>query len=85
MRLEWHTYPLHPPPPPPPRIDGPNVAYFGHGKVHYSQVKFVLEELERMGERPLVVMPQKYTAPKFNVNYGVQQELSERDLDVLKE
>lgn len=67
------------------RKDGPNVAYFGHGFVHYSQVKFVVEALERMNERPLVVMPQKYTAPKFNVNFGSTQELSEQDLAVLKE
>lgn len=65
--------------------DGPNVAYFGHGNVHYSQVKFVVDELERMSERPLVVMPLKYTAPRFNVNYGSTQELSDRDLAVLKE
>lgn len=65
--------------------DGANVAYFGHGKVHYSQVKFVVEELERMNEKPLVLMPQKYTALKFNVNRGSTQELSGRDLNVLKE
>ena len=65
--------------------DGANVAYYGHGKVHYSQVNFVVKELERMNERPLVIMPQKYTAPKFNVNLGSTQELSDRDLTVLKE
>lgn len=65
--------------------DGANVAYHGHGTVHYSQVKFVVDELERMNETPLVIMPQKYTAPKFNINYGSKQELTERDMEVLKE
>lgn len=53
--------------------------------MHYSQVKLVVDALERMNEKPLVIMPQKYTAPKFNVNYGLMQELSDRDLAVLKE
>lgn len=66
-----------------PQTDGPNCAYFGHGTFHYSQVKHVVDELERMNERPLVVMPQKYTYPKFNLNIGITQELSERDLEVM--
>jgi hypothetical protein len=66
------------------RQDGANVAYFQHGDVHYSQVKVVVDELERMNERPLVIIPQKYTAPKFHTNYAVQ-ELSDRDLEVLNE
>ena len=65
--------------------DGANVAYYGHGKVHYSQVNSVVRELESMDERPLVIMPEKYTAPKFNVNIGSTQELTDRDLTVLKE
>jgi hypothetical protein len=44
----------------------------------------VVDELERMNEHPLVIMPQKYTAPKFHANHK-QQELSGRDLEVLNE
>ena len=64
-------------------VDGPNVAYFGHGDVHYSQVKLVVEELERMGEKPLVIMPQKYVAPSFRLSVGALQELSEREQEVV--
>jgi hypothetical protein len=65
-------------------VDGPNVGYFGHGDVHYSQVRLVVEQLERMGERPLVIMPQKYTAPKFWLNgLGYSQELTKAEREIL--
>jgi hypothetical protein len=66
-------------------IDGPNVAYFGHGNVHYSQVQCTVQELEKMGERPLVVMPQKYMSPSFWVaGLSFTQELSQNDLDIIE-
>ena len=66
-------------------MDGPNIAYYGHGDVHYRQIELVLEELERLGERPLVVMPQKYTAQSFWVaGLGFTQELSEKDMSIIK-
>lgn len=65
--------------------DGPNVAYFGHGTIHYSQVLCVVKQLELMNENPLVVMPKKYTTHKFRVNYGSTQELSDRDVAALNE
>lgn len=66
-------------------VDGPNVAYFGHSDVRYSQVKSVVKELEKMNEQPLVVMPQKYVAPKFHLGLGYIQELGEKDLLVMNE
>jgi hypothetical protein len=70
-------------------VDGPNVAYFGHGNVHYSQVWEVVQELQRLGERPLVVMPQKYLSRTFWLSgLGKVQELNDEDqaiIDKLKD
>jgi hypothetical protein len=66
-------------------IDGPNVAYYGHGDVRWSQVEQVLNKLEQMGENPLVIMPQKYLSPKFYIaSLGRTQELSKEDLAFAK-
>ena len=65
-------------------VDGPNVAYAGHGDVHYSQVLLVVEELERLGERPLVIMPSKYVSKQFYVTgLGGVQTLGQKDLDTM--
>ena len=63
--------------------DGPNVAYFGHGMVRYSQVLKVVEELERLGERPLVIMPRKYVSTTFRLGHGVVQQLTPDALNVI--
>jgi pentatricopeptide repeat protein len=66
-------------------VDGPNVAYFGHSSVQYKQVQEVVNELERMGERPLVIMPQKYFAKSFRLT-GVDnsiQQLSQTDVEIM--
>jgi pentatricopeptide repeat protein len=66
-------------------IDGPNVAYYGHGDVRWNQVEQVFNTLEQMGENPLVIMPQKYMSPKFYLSsLGRTQELSEADLAFIK-
>lgn len=65
-------------------VDGANVAYFGHGNVHYSQLKCMVDTLEQKNERPLVIMPKKYVAPKFRVSYGSMQELTPKELDIIK-
>ena len=65
-------------------IDGPNVGYFGHGNVHYSQVQKMVAKLEAMNERPLVIMPVKYTKSQFKASTGLQV-LKERELNVLNE
>lgn len=65
-------------------VDGPNVGYFGHGDVHYSQVRLVVEQLESMGEKPLVIMPQKYAAPSFWLaGLGYNQVLSPDEIGIM--
>jgi len=51
-------------------IDGPNVAYFGSGRVNLHQLQRMVNELEEQGEHPLVVMPEKYTRKKFYLRAG---------------
>ncbi|GKY92606.1 hypothetical protein MPSEU_000230700 [Mayamaea pseudoterrestris] len=65
-------------------IDGPNVAYYGHGDIHYSQVMTVYDKLEQMGEKPLIIMPEKYTGKKFAVPMGGWQELSQKEADIVQ-
>lgn len=59
------------------------MAYYGHSNVHYSSLKKVVEKLESMGERPLVVMPEKYTWKKFYVRPRYYQKLTEKDVEVI--
>jgi hypothetical protein len=63
--------------------DGANVAYYGHSNVHYSSLKKVVEKLESMGERPLVVMPEKYTLNSFACRPNFYQKLTQKDQDVI--
>ena len=65
-------------------VDGPNVAYFGYHHVNYCTLKLVVEKLEAIGERPLVVMPYKYVQPKFHISRTNVQVLSEQDWDVIE-
>eukprot|EP00633_Aureoumbra_lagunensis_P004774 CAMPEP_0197317738 /NCGR_PEP_ID=MMETSP0891-20130614/48297_1 /TAXON_ID=44058 ORGANISM="Aureoumbra lagunensis, Strain CCMP1510" /NCGR_SAMPLE_ID=MMETSP0891 /ASSEMBLY_ACC=CAM_ASM_000534 /LENGTH=504 /DNA_ID=CAMNT_0042807877 /DNA_START=242 /DNA_END=1756 /DNA_ORIENTATION=+ len=48
-------------------IDGPNVAYhnqnFQGGGFNIQQLVLVVHELERLGHRPLIIMPSKYCEP----------------------
>lgn len=63
-----------------------HLAFFGHGNVHYSQLKLVVDKLEGMGENPLIIMPQKYVAPKFWLSIvGYTQELSEPELAIMND
>jgi len=64
-------------------VDGANVAYFGLGSVNYHQVKLMVDALEKMGETPLVIMPQKYTQKKFYLRQGYVQELTQAQLDII--
>jgi RluA family pseudouridine synthase len=67
-------------------IDGPNVAYFGHPVLHYSQIARMVEHLEKLGERPLVTMPFKYCQSSFYVTtINQEQTLSNRDLEVISD
>jgi hypothetical protein len=64
-------------------LDGPNVAYFGNPELHYSQVQLVVDELKKMGETPLVTMPSKYVAKRFQLSSGRLQELSTREIQIM--
>lgn len=65
-------------------IDGPNIAYFGHAVLRYSQVEKMVQKLESLGERPLVTMPHKYCQSTFYVaSINQAQRLSEREQQVI--
>lgn len=67
-------------------VDGANVGFYGHGSVHFSQIKAVVEALEQRGERPLVTMPSKYIGKSFWLtSLGRFQTLGDQDLDVMNE
>lgn len=70
-------------------IDGPNVAFymqnFLNGSFNYHQIKFVVDTLEQMGEKVLVVLPNKYTRDSFSIQRlggnaeHISQKLSTED------
>ncbi len=64
------------------RSDGPNIAYFGHVDVHYSQIDLAVKELLKMGEQPLVIMPEKYSMPKFRISTGFLQKLMLKEIEI---
>jgi len=65
-------------------VDGANVAYFGFPELHYSQVKLLVDELKGMGEKPLVILPKKYTHRTFLLSStGKSQILKDRDYAVI--
>lgn len=67
-------------------VDGPNVCFYGHNKIHYSQVKAVVEELEQYGETPLIIMPSKYMEKSFWLpGLGEVQVLFENELTILNQ
>jgi pentatricopeptide repeat protein len=67
-------------------VDGPNVGFYGHGSIHYSQVKAVVRELERRGERPLVIMPSKYIGKTFWLTgLGKFQSLDDKNIEAMNE
>lgn len=55
-------------------IDGANVAYdnqnFEGGRFSYGQIRLVLEELERIGKRVLVILPAQYGPKHFPLIYN---------------
>jgi len=66
-------------------VDGANVAYYGIGYINYHQIKLMVNALEKMGETPLVVMPQKYAQKKFYLRQDYVQELPQAQMDILEE
>ena len=57
-------------------VDGPNVAYFGWGKVNLLQLQRMVDELEKQGEHPLVIMPEKYTRRTFHLRAGTVRHMT---------
>jgi len=65
-------------------VDGANVAYFGWGRVNVYQLVHMVNALERLGEHPLVVFPQKYTNQRFHLRQGMMQVLRDEELEYLE-
>lgn len=61
-------------------VDGANVGYymqnFGSGRFSYHQIEFVVQALEELGERPLVILPYKYARAK---SFALSQTLAATD------
>lgn len=55
-------------------VDGANVSFFmqnfSQGKFNFHQLQFMVDALEKMGERPLVILPYKYGQETFTINSG---------------
>jgi len=66
-------------------VDGANVAYYGLGNVNYHHIDLMVKTLEKIGEKPLVIMPQKYAQKKFYLRQGYVQELPESQMKILEE
>jgi pentatricopeptide repeat protein len=66
-------------------VDGANVAYFGWGRVNVYQLMHMVNALERQGEHPLVIFPQKYTLQRFHLRQGMLQVLREEEMAYLEE
>jgi len=56
-------------------VDGANVGYymqnFEGGGFSFHQIQFVVDSLEKLGERPLVILPHKYSLPYFAMTISV--------------
>ena len=56
-------------------VDGANVGYymqnFEGGRFSFHQIQFVVDSLEKLGERPLVILPFKYGLPYSTVTISV--------------
>ena len=74
-------------------VDGANVAYnhqnTEQGRFSYHQIQFMVDFLERMGENPLVILPQKYSYKSFYISmaapgyfHGAKQFLTRDELHI---
>jgi len=67
-------------------VDGANVAYFrADGGFNYHQLRQMVRALENLGEKVLVVIPQKYTQNKFFINNRKVQKLTKPQMDIIDE
>ncbi|KAI2513845.1 Protein-only RNase P [Fragilaria crotonensis] len=71
-------------------IDGANVGFFlqnfDAGKFNFYQMLFMVQTLERMGEMPLVVLPEKFTRSSFPISklHGVEmQKLDDKERSII--
>ena len=69
--------------------DGPNVGYyfqnFDQGTFNFHQIQFVVDALEDMGEKVLVILPKKYTQNSFmltNASGQRRQTLSPKERNI---
>jgi len=73
-------------------VDGANVAFFNifrNGGFSHNQIKLVVDELEKMGENVLVVLPHKYAQEKIHMTSlrkrYYTQYLNEDELKIIDE
>ena len=71
-------------------VDGANVGYymqnFDKGGFSYHQIKFMVDTLESRGEKPLVVLPNKYNQTNYVYTSKNQyQRLSQSDVGIMKD
>lgn len=65
-------------------VDGANVAFFRCKFFDYKQIQCIVDELESKGERPLVILPRKYTQKSFWVpTAGCFQQLKPDGIKIL--
>lgn len=64
---------------------------FAEGTFNYHQIKFVVDTLENMGEKALVILPERYTRDSFTLqslasngsNRPRRQKLTRQDKQIL--
>jgi hypothetical protein len=66
-------------------IDGPNVAYFGHRYLDWKNVEKMVQQVEDLGETPLVIMSTRYTSPSFYLSDGSLQELDDNARRIIQD
>ncbi|KAL3802226.1 hypothetical protein HJC23_001770 [Cyclotella cryptica] len=70
-------------------VDGANVGFYmrkkySKGQFSYRQIQAVVSSLEANGERPLVILPHKYTKPGFIVSDRYRQRLDQDEIEILE-
>jgi hypothetical protein len=60
---------------------------FSQGRFNFHQIQFMVDTLEQMGEKPLVIVPRKYVSPTFNIYKSgtlLRQKLLEDELEIIR-
>jgi len=71
-------------------VDGANVgfnvmSYSTRKTFSYRQIQAVVKSLESDGERPLVILPHKYSKPGFLIASRYRQNLNKDEMKILQE